>query len=145
MTKIAVIDENAILRLYDTFNRFEAKMDFSDWKKLATVYSPNTELDSAAVSFIRRQNRGTGRTEAELDSMFAKLREFMALDTTRNDFLFRLKIYEWLNTRDVIGSDVENFNERVYSEIFQTPNSDRWLGLYSSDVYTALDGNGVIQ
>lgn len=145
MTKIAVIDENAILRLYDTFNRFEAKMDFSDWKKLATVYSPNTELDAAAVAFIRRQNRSTGRTEVELDSMFAKLREFVALDTTRNDFLFRLKIYEWLNTQDVIGSDVESFNERVYSEIFQTPSSDRWLGLYSSDVYTALDGNGVIQ
>ncbi len=75
--------------------------------------------------------------------MFAKLNNFIALDTTRNDFLYHTKLYEWLN-RGSVG-DLENFNTRVYADIFQTPNSDKWLGLYSTDVYTALDGNGIIK
>lgn len=145
MTKSVVIDEISILRLYDDFARFEPKMDFADWKKLSDLYSPNPAIDPASISFIKRQNRNTGRTEAELDAMFAKLQEFIALDTTRNDFLYHLKIYEWLNSGNTTNLNLETFNERIYSEIFQTPSSDRWLGLYTSDVYTALDGNGVIQ
>jgi hypothetical protein len=120
-------------------------MDFADWKKLSGLYSPNTTIDSVSIAFIKRQNRNTGRTDAEIDSMLARLKEFVALDTTRNDFLYHLKIYEWLNSGSGNAIDIERFNDRVYSGIFQTPNSDRWLGLYSSDVYTALDGNGVIQ
>ncbi len=145
MAKMAVTDEISILRVYDDFARFEPKIDFSDWKKLSGLYSPNTAIDPASIAFIRRQNRNTGRSEAEFDAMLAKLNEFIALDTTRNDFLYHLKIYEWLNRGNASTLNLETFNERIYSEIFQTPSSDRWLGLYSSDVYTALDGNGVIQ
>jgi hypothetical protein len=39
---------------------------------------------------------------------------------------------------------LEDFNAQVYDQIFQTPNYDKWLGLYSNDIYTALDGNGVV-
>jgi hypothetical protein len=145
MAKMAVTDEISILRVYDDFARFEPKIDLSDWKRLSGLYSPNTALDPESIAFIRRQNRNTGRSEAEFDAMLAKLKEFIALDTTRNDFLYHLKIYEWLNRGNAGSINLEAFNDRVYSDIFQTPNSDRWLGLYSSDVYTALDGNGVIQ
>ena len=41
--------------------------------------------------------------------------------------------------------DLEDLNAAVYDKIFQTPNYDKWLGLYSPDVYTALDGNGIIR
>jgi hypothetical protein len=57
--------------------------------------------------------------------------------------LFHTKLYEWLNQNNT--SDLESLNARVYDEIFRTPNTDKWLGLYSSDVYTALDGNGIIR
>ena len=78
--------------------------------------------------------------------MFAKLDNFVALDTTRNEFLFHTKLYEWLNEngRGRIV-DLEALNAQVYDRIFLTPNHDKWLGLYSSDVYTALDGNGIIK
>ena len=143
MAKAIVVDEYSILRVYDDFARFEPSVNYDDWNKLAAAYSPSQKLDANSVAMIRRQNAKTGLTEDEFAGLFAKLDSFIALDTTRNDFLFHTKLYEWLN-RDRLG-DLETLNALVYDKIFQTPNTDKWLGLYSNDVYTALDGNGIIK
>ena len=54
----------------------------------------------------------------------------------------RTKLHAWFSTGEAAGG-VEPLNELVYAELFKTPGSDPWLGLYSPDVYTALDGGGV--
>jgi len=41
--------------------------------------------------------------------------------------------------------DVNKLNTKVYAELFLTPATDPWLGLYSAEVYTALDGGGIIR
>jgi hypothetical protein len=142
--KMVVVDEYSILRVYDDFAKFEPAVNFDDWNKLSKLYSPNLKIDENSVAFIRRQNAKTGLSEDEFKAMFAKLDQFVALDTTRNDFLFHTKLYEWLNRGRGAG-DLESLNSQVYDQIFKTPNYDKWLGLYSSDVYTALDGNGIIK
>ena len=144
VAKMVVVDEYSILRVYDDFAKFEPTVDFDDWNKLSKLYSPNIKIDENSVAFIRRQNAKTGLSEDEFKAMFAKLEQFVALDTTRNDFLFHTKLYEWLN-RNRGSEDLESFNARVYDLIFKTPNYDKWLGLYSTDVYTALDGNGFVK
>lgn len=141
--KMVVTDEYSILRVYDDFAKFEPAVTFSDWNKLAKLYSPDLKIDENSLAFIRRQNAKTGLTESEFKGLLAKLDSFVALDTTRNDFLYHTKIYEWLNANRGTES-LETFNDRVYADIFKTPGTDKWLGLYSSDVYTALDGNGII-
>jgi len=143
MAKAIVVDEYSILRVYDDFAKFEPSVNYGDWNKLAAAYSPSQKLDANSIAMIRRQNAKTGLTEDDLTGLFAKLDSFMALDTTRNDFLFHTKLYEWLNQNRV--GDLESLNAQVYDKIFQTPNYDKWLGLYSNDVYTALDGNGIIK
>jgi len=143
MAKAIVVDEYSILRVYDDFAKFEPSVNYDDWNKLAAAYSPSQKLDTNSIAMIRRQNAKTGLTADEFAGLFAKLDSFIALDTTRNDFLFHTKLYEWLN-RDRLG-DLETLNALVYDKIFQTPNTDKWLGLYSNDVYTALDGNGIIK
>lgn len=143
VSKAIVVDEVSLLRVYDDFARFEPQINLDAWSKLAKIYSPTSGIDPATAAFIRRQNKTTGLTEAEFAGLFTKLDNFVALDTTRNDFLFHTKLYEWLNARLVLKLDA--FNSRVYEVLFKTPNSDKWLGLYSSDVYTALDGNGFIK
>ena len=142
MAKMLVTNEISILRFYDDFAKFEPQINLDDWNKLARIYSPSQKLEANSLSFIRRQNAKTGLTEAEFTGLFAKLENFIALDTTRNDFLFHTRLYQWLN--DGAGGEIESFNARVYADIFKTPNSDKWLGLYSPDIYTALDGNGFI-
>jgi hypothetical protein len=54
------------------------------------------------------------------------------------------KLYTWL-TKDRVRDDVEKLNKKVYDSLFLTPQSDPWLGLFSSDLYTALDNGGVVK
>lgn len=143
VSKAIVVDEYSILRVFDDFAKFEPTIKFDDWSKLAGVYVPNSSIDANSIALVRRQNRKTGLTEDEFKALFTKLDNFVAIDSTRNDFLFHAKLYEWLNGRWV--GDLETLNARVYDQIFQTPNTDKWLGLYSNDVYTALDGNGIVK
>jgi hypothetical protein len=145
--KMMVTDEISLLRVYDVFMQYADRVDFGEWQKLADRYSPMTNLDDATTAFVRRQTSKTGLTPTEFDKMFAKLRSFVGLDTTRNDFLYHTQLYSKLNI-EVAGNrdrpvDLETFNSWVYAELFKTPDSDKWLGLYSTDVYTALDGNGI--
>lgn len=142
-SKMVIVDEVSLLRVYDEFTRFAPQMDFSDWQRLSAVYSKDNGVDAASTAFIMRQNRGSGRTQAEYDAMFERLNEFVALDTTRNDFLYRTQIYDQLNRRERL--ELEQLNDVIYARIFKTPSSDEWLGLYSTDVYAALDGNGIIR
>ena len=144
MAKAIIVDEYSILRVYDDFAKFEPEIKFDDWVKLAKIYSPQLKIDQSTTKFVRRQNAKTGLSEAEFGTLFKKIDDFVALDTTRNDYLFHTKIYQWLNDgRGNAGLD--ELNALVYDKIFQTPNYDKWLGLYSPDVYTALDGNGIIK
>lgn len=145
VAKMVVVDEYSILRVYDDFAKFEPSIKFDDWEKLSRAYSPDLGVDANTVAMVRRQNAKTGLTKAEFDQLFAKLDNFIALDTTRNDFIFHTKIYEWLNASRGGNANLEAFNARIYDQLFQTPNTDKWLGLYSNDVYTALDGNGIIK
>lgn len=139
-----MITEMTILRdIYDNFSRFEPRINLDDWKKLSKLYAGATKVDDASVAFIKRQNAKTDLTDAQFTSLLTNLVNYVALDTTRNDFLFHTKLYEMLNQTN--PTDLEAFNSKVYAELFKTPDSDKWLGLYNTDVYTALDGNGIIK
>jgi len=144
VAKGVVADEYRILRVYDDFAKYEPEIKFDDWLKLARAFAPELKIDQRTLQFVRRQNAKTGLSELEFKTLFAKLGDFVALDTTRNEYLFHTKIYEWLN-QGRGRTDLEDLNAQVYDEIFQTPNYDKWLGLYSPDVYTALDGNGIVK
>ena len=42
-----------------------------------------------------------------------------------------------------LRGDLAKFNEKVYAELFLTPNSDAWLGLSDKNVYLGIDNGGV--
>ena len=54
------------------------------------------------------------------------------------------KLYVWL-MNDPVRNDVEKLNAKVYDKLFLTPGSDPWLGLFSPELYTALDNGGVVK
>lgn len=137
-----MITEASILRdLDDNFSRFEPQIVSEDWKNLAAIYAGDVKFDAASLAFVKRQNKNL--SEAEFASLLTNLENYVALDTTRNDSLFHIQLYQWLNQSRTKLLELEEFNSRVYAEIFKTPDADKWLGLYTTDVYTALDGNGV--
>jgi hypothetical protein len=61
----------------------------------------------------------------------------VALDTIRNEYLLRSKLYGWLIQASP-QLDLAELNDKVYAELFLTPSTDPWLGLLSKDVYTGL-------
>jgi hypothetical protein len=66
----------------------------------------------------------------------------IAEDTARNDFAFRSAILEWLAAASQPLA-LEALNQRVYAELFLTPDADRWLGLVEPDVFTGLPNQGL--
>ena len=116
--------------------------DEAAWKKIAKLHSKVAILDERSIALIKRQNPTLG--DEDMRRLLRKFQELIALDTVRNEYLLHSKLYAWL-MRDPVRNDVEKLNEKVYASLFLTPSSDPWLGLFSTDVYTALDNGGVVR
>jgi len=126
--------------------------DEAAWNKIALLHIADAQLDARSVGLIQRQTQkafqssGSKSTSDEtLANLVQRLQMNIALDTVRNEYLLHTKLYAWLvadkNRFDRI--DLEALNKRVYAELFLTPASDPWLGLFSPEVYTALEGGGL--
>jgi len=115
--------------------------DEAAWTKIAQLHANDVILDERSIALIKRQNPTLG--DEELSRLLRKFQQLIALDTVRNEYLLHSKLYTWL-MRDPARNDVQKLNEKVYASLFLTPSSDPWLGLFSSDLYTALDNGGVV-
>jgi hypothetical protein len=116
--------------------------DEAAWKKIAQIHASDAMLDDRSIALIKRQNPAL--TEDDLKHLLRKFQELIALDTVRNEYLMHTTLYAMLRS-DLVRDDVEKLNEKVYRLVFLTPGSDPWLGLFSPEVYTALDRGGVVQ
>ena len=116
--------------------------DEAAWKKIAELHTDNAVLDSRAITLIKYQNPSI--SEDDFNRLVRKFQGLVALDTVRNEYLMHTKLYTWL-MNDPARDDVEKLNKKVYDSLFLTPQSDPWLGLFSTDLYTALDNGGVIR
>lgn len=115
--------------------------DEAAWRKIAQLHAGDAILDSRSIALIKRQNPEL--SDKEFASLVQKFQELIALDTVRNEYLLRPRLYAWLY-RDPSRTDLQKFNAKVYAELFLTPASDPWLGLTSKDIYTALDNAGIV-
>ncbi|HEY0005360.1 MAG TPA: hypothetical protein VGB17_11170 [Pyrinomonadaceae bacterium] len=151
MTK--AITENGIVNAI-TFDArtLQSVTDEAAWAKIAALHADDARLDQNSLSLMRRQNpnlREIAPQTTQLSSdeaLFLRLKQnferYIALDTVRNEYWLHTKLHAWLlNAR--FPNDLEALNERVYAELFLTPRTDPWLGLYAPDAYTALDHGGV--
>jgi hypothetical protein len=121
--------------------------DEKAWASIAELHAQDARLDSNSQTLMRSKNpKAFGLSGSENDPLKPVIRKFeslMALDTVRNEYLLQPQIYEWLLNSSF--NNVENLNERVYSQLFLTPSSDPWLGLAPSDAYTAIENEGVVK
>jgi len=123
--------------------------DEAAWTKIALFHIADAELGAQSIGLIQRQTQKAFRAEAAernsdktLAALLEKLQMNIAMDTVRNEYLLHTKLYAWL-VADRSRSDLEALNKKVYAELFLTPASDPWLGLYSPETYVALEGDGV--
>lgn len=147
MTKI-VTEANLLKAVIEAPVALETITDQDTWNKIAQLHLADAELDARSIGLIRRQTQralssdGSDKNdEKTFAALLKRLQQSVALDTVRNEYLLHTKIYGWqLADKE---SDVNKLNKRVYAELFLTPASDPWLGLFAPDVYTALEGGGI--
>ncbi|HEV7744944.1 MAG TPA: hypothetical protein VGO56_08100 [Pyrinomonadaceae bacterium] len=125
--------------------------DQATWNKIAQLHIADAKLDERSLGLIQRQTQGAlssdGSDKNKLKAFAAlteRLQQNIALDTVRNEYLLHTKLYGWLMI-DNDFRDVKKLDAKVYSDLFLTPASDPWLGLFSPEVYTALQGGGIIR
>ena len=126
-----------------------AVTDEAAWKKIALLHIADAQLDSRSIGLIQRQTQkafqaeGAGKnSDKTLAGLVEKLQMNIAMDTVRNEYLLHTKLYAWLVV-DRNRTDVEALNKKVYAELFLTPATDPWLGLFSPETYVALEGGGI--
>jgi hypothetical protein len=97
---------------------------------------PRIEAPEADDVVFSAESLALMRTKQPVsEQLLDGLRRTVALDTRVNAELHGL-IHTWLANEEV--TDLESLNERVYAELFLTPNDDPWLGLKPASVFTAL-------
>jgi hypothetical protein len=138
-----MVTEASILRGMNMFAEELGKVtDEAAWKKIAELHATEAVLDGRAIALIQRQNPSL--SEDDLKRLVNRFQGLVALDTVRNEYLMHTTLYTWLR-KDPARDDVEKLNKKVYDSLFLTPQSDPWLGLFSADLYTALDNGGVVK
>jgi hypothetical protein len=150
LARTKMVTEESILRsMTSGAEALGALTDDSAWKKIALFHIADAGLDAQSIGLIQRQTqkasqaeraeRNSGKTLAKL---LEKLQMNIAMDTVRNEYLLHTKLHAWL-AADRSRNDLEALNKKVYAELFLTPASDPWLGLYSPETYVALQGDGL--
>jgi hypothetical protein len=144
-----VTEENILQRMMAGSEALEKVTDRPTWEKISVLHFSDNLLDERSTGLIQRQTQKALRAEGSektldkaLTRLVEKLQTNMALDTVRNEYLMRTKLYAWL-IADRSRSDLDTLNKKVYAELFLTPASDPWLGLFSPETYVALDGGGI--
>jgi hypothetical protein len=113
------------------------------WNKIAQLYAADVKLDQNSISLIRaKKSQLTNTKEDNLPIIVKKFETTMALDTVRNEYMLHSQIHQWF-MQGKQTSSVEALNEQVYAQLFLTPSSDPWLGLFPSDSYSAIDNDGI--
>jgi hypothetical protein len=123
------------------------------WGALAALPEHSVAIDRASSLLIRDERPdaifagrlafGKARVEDPLTRMIRNLQASIALDSVRNEYTMHRKIHDWFTTGEA-SANVEELNERVYTELFQTPSSDPWLGMVPPDEYSGLEEGGVV-
>lgn len=147
------VEASLLKALAPDFDQLESATDQQAWKMLAELHCAEAKLDERSLRFIRQQGTGachipdardtSGTFEGRFERTVQNFERSVALDTVRNEYLFHTRIYDWLRAGG--GKNVDELNERVYTELFLTPSSDPWLGLLPADTYTAIQNEGIVQ
>ncbi|MEH2273087.1 MAG: hypothetical protein V7K68_32475 [Nostoc sp.] len=113
------------------------------WNKIAQLYAVDAKLDQNSISLIKAKKSQSANTQEDnLPIIVKKFEAAMALDTVRNEYMLHSQIHQWF-MQGKQTTNVEALNEQVYAQLFLTPSSDPWLGLFPSDSYSAIDNDGI--
>lgn len=109
------------------------------WVEIGEQRKELVQFSPSAIELIQRKQFGTADVAPNvLRELLDNIRRNVAADTAFNEETLRPRIHQWFANGEV--RDLDSLNERVYRELFLTPNDDPWLGLQPPTVFTAIGG-----
>jgi len=143
----SVIERPILKGISDKPKLLDPAAEEAAWGRIAQLHAADASLDAATKLLMRAKNlKVYGGSEpaarAALERTVKDLERVVAEDTARNEFILHSKIHEWFLSGDA-AINLEALNERVYRELFLTPSSDPWLGLFPVDAYSGIENDGV--
>ena len=126
-------------------NALETSGEDLEWAKIAKLYAQDAQLDNQSLTLMRNKNLrtyGSGDGSSAFQRATTNLERAIAEDTARNKYTFETAIHQWF-VEGKITKDLSALNEKIYSELFLTPSTDPWLGLFPADSYTGIENEGV--
>src|ERR1043166_9611605 len=116
----AMVEQPMLRVLAPRRDALEHSMDEPGWAKMAALHPGDVVLDANVLSLMRAKNslgRTASRAEASYGPMVRTLKQAIAEDTVRNEYLFHAKIHEWLAAPNTVIK-VDSLNCRGYPELF---------------------------
>ncbi len=111
------------------------------YRAMSAELGAGGEIDLSSRRMAVAKNPIRFGSETELQKVLSKLSDRLCMETAKNETEIHGYIHLWFSNGEF--ADWEKVNDRIYSELFLTPQSDKWLGLYGEDVFTALDQDGI--
>ena len=109
---------------------------YQDHSLMIFERADDVELSDESIAAIRAHTRP--RRDEQFAEMISLLKSTLAADTKINETQLRPAIRAWIASGI---TNVDQLNEKVYSELFLTGN-DPWLGLLPN-AYNGLENDGV--
>jgi hypothetical protein len=138
-----------------------SRLSDADWQRLANLHPSDASLSPSSLTMMTIRQTGAPPAavaarvamskmvvENPMLAMVGEFRRSLALDTVHNEYDLHRRLHAMLaepTTATTLSTNVAALNDRVYAELFLTPNSDPWLGLDPGDGYTALPGGGLVR
>ncbi len=130
----ALVEIPMVAMMASLGDRLAARTDETLWPDLAELYRDGARLAPSSVAVMARKTTVT-------PAMIDRFEQSLAEDAVRNEYVFHRRIHQWFAAGEV--QSLPELTERVYDELFLTPDEDPWLGLLPAGTYAALENNGV--
>lgn len=150
----AAIEVPIIANVVRDIRVLEEKTSQADWKAIAKVNRKADEkvLDQTSIALIRSENPviatdpsgNPSNNDQSFDRLIETFERNIAIDTYRNEYLLHSQLHHWF-AEGKAPADLEKLNEKVYAELFLTPEGDPWIGLVPPNIYTGLNNGGVVE
>jgi hypothetical protein len=138
-----LIVERPVLRGISTDPKLlDPKAEDAAWGKIAALHLGDARLDAGTRTLMRAKSLSRYADSDSLNRAVSDFERVIAEDTVRNEYALRRQIHEWF-AGSVVTDDIAALNEKVYAELFLTPSSDRWLGLFPEESYTGIENDGI--
>jgi hypothetical protein len=109
---------------------------------LAARYAEDSRLGDASRDLLLRKHearaREYGTPSAHPDLVVARFERTLAEDTAYNEYVLHRRLRGWFAEAPAPLS-LDALNVSVYAELFLTPATDPWLGLFAPDTYAGLE------